>query len=224
LTREFWQSAAEALDSADIVSLVGYSIPSTDLVGSGMLAERLAGKSTRVEVVNPSAEPVVERLKLLGVHEDSIHVVGGDAAVAHFADAIERETSQYTLTSLLARSGNPLLLVAVDDVRMASVTGIDTRDSTVRLIAEPLSDLNHATRPLDGRDDPPLGLEELRAAILSRSADNLVAVLDSFECPIIDHQTPDAFIRAGQPPDWLVLVPSAAPTGGVEGVPVGVSR
>jgi hypothetical protein len=226
LTRELWWSAAEELDSADTVTLVGYSIPPTDLVASGMLAERVAGRETLVEVVNPYAGPIVERLKVLGVREESISVIDGPAAVEHFVDTIETEASQSLLPSLLARPGNPLLLVALDDARVASVTGIDSRNSTgVRLIVtEPLSNLGRATRPLSEREEHPRGLEELRTALLSGSANTIVAVIDGgLECPIIDHQRPDASVPAADP-GWLVLVASAAPTGGVDDKPVGLTR
>jgi hypothetical protein len=225
LTRELWRSAAEALDSADTVTLVGYSIPSTDLVASGMLAERVAGRETLLEVVNRSPTAIVERLKLLGVREDSISVVDGDSAVEHFVDMIEDETNQTMLPSLLARPGDPMLLVALDDVRMSPVTGIEFRNSTLRLMTLPLStDLNSVTRPFPEGEHPRMGLDQLRTTVLGTSASTIVAVLDGeLECPIIDHQWADALVPAANG-RWLVLVPSAAPTGGVDTVPVGATR
>jgi hypothetical protein len=200
-------------------------LPSTDLVASDMLAERVAGSETQVKVVNPSAGPVVERLELLGVQRDSISVIDGGAAVEHFVDMIEAETCLSTAHSLVAQPGNPQLGVAIDDARMSAVTDIDFRDSMVRLIlTEPFSDLNHATRLRSGTDSRPIDLEKLRSILLASSSNKLVAVLHgSVVCPIIDHQTPVAMVPSALGA-WLVLVASAAPTGGADGEPVGAAR
>jgi hypothetical protein len=47
ITREIWQRAYSALSKANRITLMGYSVPQTDLSTSGMLAEALAGSTGR---------------------------------------------------------------------------------------------------------------------------------------------------------------------------------
>jgi hypothetical protein len=89
VTRELWQSAARALRAADDVVLVGYSIPVTDLVTTGMLADTIS-KDTAVTVVNPCPESVVERLIDLGVAREQISTIEGKDCVQSFVEAAER--------------------------------------------------------------------------------------------------------------------------------------
>jgi hypothetical protein len=213
LTRELWQRAAAALTSADTVTLVGYSLPATDLVTSGMLAERLAKTPTRVEVVNRSSEAVVERLKRLGISKDVITSIGGNDAVDRFVDQIEAEASRSVVPVLTHMEDNPLLLVAGDEHRVSAVIRVEHSDHVIRLITEEPSDLNQTIHPGHARESPPLSLNDLRAGIQGDSPKTLVAVLDGgLECRIVDHQKPAAFVPAGDG-EWLVLSPAAAPTG-----------
>jgi hypothetical protein len=211
LTRELWQAAGAALSSADIVTLVGYSLPATDLVTSGMVAERLA-KTTRVEVVNRSPEAVVTRLKLLGIREDLIIAIDGDDAVKRFVDQLEVEASESVTPAVTNMQGNPLLMIAGDDLRMSAVIEVRPSNHEIRLITERPSDPGQAIRPEYYRELPPQDLDALHAAIHGDTTKTLVAVLDGkFECPIVGYQNWVVGTGAGDG-TWLILTPAAAPT------------
>jgi hypothetical protein len=212
LTRQLWQTAAAALTSADTVTLVGYSLPATDLVTSGMLAERLTESPTRVEVVNPSPEVVARRLKLLGIREDVITTIDGDDAVKRFVDQLEAEASQSVTPAVTSMEGNPLLMIAADDLRMSAVIRVEPSDHVIRLITARPSDSGQAIRPDYYGEASLVGLDALRTAIGGNTLKTLVAVLDGrFDCPIVDHQKWMVGIGAGDG-RWLVLTPAAAPT------------
>jgi len=71
LVRELWIQAGEALEAASHVSLVGYSLPLTDLTVSNMLNRALGGSEVFVHVVDLDPEPIVVRLGALGVAASS---------------------------------------------------------------------------------------------------------------------------------------------------------
>lgn len=70
ITRALWQHAAQVLGESAEVDLIGYSLPLTDLVTTGMLADRLGGRAVRVRVVNPSPNAPLTALRGLGVAAD----------------------------------------------------------------------------------------------------------------------------------------------------------
>lgn len=97
LLTQLWQDARKALSGASIrVGLLGYSIPPTDLVTSGMLRETLVERpdpdSVIVDVVNPRPLPVKRNLRLLGLDRDRInHATSVESFVA---DYVSRAASE----------------------------------------------------------------------------------------------------------------------------------
>jgi hypothetical protein len=71
IMREIWRGAFRDLRQANRISLLGYSLPSADLVFNGLLQEafQTAGSSNEesftLDVVNTCPEPVLERLGLI---------------------------------------------------------------------------------------------------------------------------------------------------------------
>jgi hypothetical protein len=71
IVREIWRGAFRDLREADRISLLGYSLPSADLVFNGLLQEAFQTAGSRSEegftldVVNTCPEPVLERLGLM---------------------------------------------------------------------------------------------------------------------------------------------------------------
>ncbi len=90
LARELWRTSAESIAKAKRVAIVGYSIPMTDLVTSGMLADALQGTTSEVTVVNRTPEPVVGRLEELGVDSSRIRCLGGQDSVKRFAEGLDQ--------------------------------------------------------------------------------------------------------------------------------------
>ena len=65
-TRWLWTQAAQALNEAERISLLGYSIPPADLVMSGMLAAAVHGHCVDLKVVNLKPDDPAQRLRELG--------------------------------------------------------------------------------------------------------------------------------------------------------------
>ena len=70
VTKELWRRAYEALEDAERVVLVGYSLPAADSTFLGLLGTTIVGRSLEVVVVNPAAGPVRTQLVRLGVEGD----------------------------------------------------------------------------------------------------------------------------------------------------------
>lgn len=71
---------------ADRISLIGYSLPVTDMVTSGMFSDCLADRDVPIDIVNPSAREVVERIERLGIRSDSITVYDGGNALERYVE------------------------------------------------------------------------------------------------------------------------------------------
>jgi hypothetical protein len=91
LARELWRTTAQALAEADRVTVVGYSLPLTDLVTSGMLADTIVNSTCEVVVVDPGPELVGGRLVDLGVDPGRIRHVGGDDCVMRYAQQLDED-------------------------------------------------------------------------------------------------------------------------------------
>lgn len=70
LTRFLWRQAASALTSAKRVAVLGYSLPLTDNATGSMLASTVALGAASIDVVNPDAEGVRQRLAAVGCASD----------------------------------------------------------------------------------------------------------------------------------------------------------
>jgi hypothetical protein len=81
IMREIWRGAFRDLCRADRISLLGYSLPSADLVFNGLLHEAFQTAGTRSEegfaldVVNTCPDPVFDRLRLMdGIYAEQAQV------------------------------------------------------------------------------------------------------------------------------------------------------
>jgi hypothetical protein len=92
LSRELWRSAARALHESTHVAVIGYSIPMTDLVTSGFLADTLANNHAAVTVVNPEPDGVRKRREELG-DAGRITCIGGRERVATYVRTLEMNFS-----------------------------------------------------------------------------------------------------------------------------------
>jgi len=84
MTRELWRAAAEVLQAAPRIAVVGYSLPPADLVMSGMIGTAIRGRDVKFEVVNKDPAGPRDRLVGLGANPDLVTEVGGDSSVADF--------------------------------------------------------------------------------------------------------------------------------------------
>jgi len=151
LVRELWIQAGEALEAASQVTLVGYSLPLTDLTVSNMLNRALGGSELVVHVVDLDPEPIVVHLAALGVAASS--EPGGPSAagehVTSYCQAISRELVADLRGSPPAIADQPILIAWGVD-QFSVVVSFRATPSAVLLTIEPPQVLNVATasRPL----------------------------------------------------------------------------
>lgn len=155
LARELWRTTAEAIRSAKRVAVVGYSIPMTDLVTSGMLSEALVGTSSEVTVVSRTPAPIALRLEDLGVEATRIHQISGANSVQTFAEGLDRsfepgldhpDSDDWSLT--IGSGRNP-------STAINRILNVDA-DGTARILVgnEPWAAARVTVRDLHGRAGP----------------------------------------------------------------------
>jgi hypothetical protein len=108
LTRQLWQDAYEVLKQAQRVALIGYSLPVTDSITSGMLQSAIQGREIRLDVVNRGVDELEPRLRaLVGVGRadelpDWVHPYSGDDCIKRYTRALADEQAA-TFVELLSR-------------------------------------------------------------------------------------------------------------------------
>lgn len=113
VTRELWKNAHQALSGADLVTIVGYSLPPGDSMMSGLLVSTLQRENLAVTVVNPDAAEVAKRACRLGI--GPVAEFSGEACVADYvASYLDRADSEFRASflkpSLLNHDPLPLIV------------------------------------------------------------------------------------------------------------------
>lgn len=204
LTREVWQRAAMALQEASTVDLVGYSVPITDLVTSGMFVDRLAGRDVLVRVINPSPGAPVDSLRGLGLHPESPHTT-----VEAYVSELERLAADRA-TAVLADLDEQLpVLIGTAQVNLARAIGCCRQPIGVRLDVEPFDGCMTATRSASNGGDPPITVAELRRELAGQTQ-VAVELPGANPATVIswEHLDTDTGYGAGK---WAVGILSASP-------------
>lgn len=102
LVREIWLRARSALEQADSVTLVGYSLPATDTTFGGLLADGLAGRSVPKVVVDKRPDSVVTRLRTLGL-EPEVPEYHGESAIEEWTTNWVQRTAEAVADKLRER-------------------------------------------------------------------------------------------------------------------------
>lgn len=220
ITREVWNRAATALEAADRLILLGYSLPITDLVTTGMLSRHVARTDVKLDVVDLCPLPVKERLRRLGVVDDErIRVHDGARAIQDFVLDLEGEASLRTTQALEEACDGPdvPLLVAWSEACGAAVVDVRRRNhggsAHVELVIEATSTLETATRARHGTQPVPVRTQAL-IDYLIQGVDLLSAVLpDGERITLVDHESWRTNVGYGDG-RWRVLVPATAPPRG----------
>jgi hypothetical protein len=206
LTRELWRRAAQAVESADEVYLVGYSLPRTDMVTVGMLRERLTPE-TRLVVVNPRPEDVCRQLEHLGVQAASIETITGGDCVGLLVDRLERAVSADLAEELAATKPVDGAYVAVSwgtDVT-AAVTDITTENG-ILVLGCTLPGPSFDTPANSGGPQPKADLE-LIAAVRATKPSMVVARFPNGR-QVVLAQTGILHEASGRSLTWRALNPS----------------
>jgi hypothetical protein len=93
LTRELWQQAYRALQTATRISIVGYSLPPADSVMSNMLRLAIADREVAVDLVNPNPDDIVLRLVGFGVQPRQLRIASAGTCVEDFASGLCNEAT-----------------------------------------------------------------------------------------------------------------------------------
>jgi hypothetical protein len=214
ISRELWRSASEALEAADSVGIIGYSLPSVDVVASGMFADRVASRpGVRVEVVNPCPDEVVDRLHRLGVADQQIRVVEGGDAVERYVDGLEVERGSRVIESLRGADASRSLLLAVSETAAARVTAIERRGADVWLRISDTGTAGSVTQMMPGAVRPTKTMGELQEVLQCSDSGLNVRYVDGATSRVLSLATWDSSTGLGDG-HWAVLVPCAFPLQG----------
>ncbi len=209
ITREFWRRAALALERSQRVIFLGYSMPATDLVTSGMLADHLTSHDVTIDVVDMNPTPILERLERLGVERSRVSCHSGPNAIRDFALDLDRATSCALAEQVDTSIDEDFLIAAWSENRAAAILSVEPSLSGVRLEAGPREHLSQATR---ARYDPPFPLQgrDLRLAIEHSDGPIIVSFPDGEETLVAGLASTTTDIGHGTG-HWTVLVPTARP-------------
>lgn len=151
-TRYMWQESFRALTEANLVVLLGYSLPLNDSALASMLSRGLSESEADIVVVNPVASTVARKLKALGIASDRIAVIDGPECIKAFANLRKDETANWVVEKLQtfgdARNGAPVA-VGWSAGQIAGVTGsrFDQESGVLTLITSPLAGMSELHRP-----------------------------------------------------------------------------
>ncbi|MCR6491450.1 hypothetical protein [Cellulomonas sp. P24] len=229
ITREVWSRGYEALRAAEVITLIGYSLPQTDLTTVGMLVDALhAGTVKEVRVVDLAPSEIADRLRSLAPPGVAVVEYGKhdpNPAQAYvtirLAEAAERAASRLSAGS---DDEDALLLVTWGDLgpgpqfgRTAPVIGLHRSPdgSELRVEAGSLTTFAGATTVWREGGPSPVSVAELRREL--RGAHRIVAIVEgnSAESVVIDFTHRATTVGQGNG-EWIQLIPAgAAPFVGV---------
>lgn len=138
LLARLWQDARQALLAPEVrVSLLGYSIPATDQVTSGILKEALGGRrDVTVDVVNPQPRPVCKNVRALGIPGHQVHELPTvEAFVAEYLDRAASELVE-AFRSFEPEPDESRLLVGSGLDGSLKVEGIAELDDELELVLQ----------------------------------------------------------------------------------------
>ncbi|MCU6480615.1 SIR2 family protein [Arthrobacter sp. A2-55] len=234
--REVWSRAYSALRSAKVITLMGYSLPATDLSASGMLAEALSERTTaEIRIVDfapgslKSPTSIASRVQALGKFGGKVMPLGeGSSAIPDYVRRLVDEAALKAVTELcgLPAPDERLMLVDWGDEqnqqpgmgRSAAIVkshGIDA-EGTLVLETDPLRsiDATHASRSGQIRFSiqstvlaKPLPFSEIRADI-HRAIRIKLKVPDASRLVTVIASTERRFTSGEGDGRWLSLVPA----------------
>jgi hypothetical protein len=207
LVRELWVQAGEALEAASHVSLIGYSLPVTDLTVSSMLERTLGGTQVPVHVVDLQPDDIAGRLHRLNV-EASAETGSPTAVEDHvtaYCEAISAELVAGWQTSPPAFTADPVAIAWSKD-QYSAVVGCSAADGVLRLQVENPQLFGQAARRREDARLPTLG-ELLGASPLDGHW--TVAVAGAADTEILERveRQHNTGYGAGR---WNILLPSAS--------------
>ncbi|UAJ79804.1 hypothetical protein IT072_01595 [Leifsonia sp. ZF2019] len=220
IVREIWQRSNEALQEADVITLMGYSVPVTDLSTTGMLAEALqnGGKEVRIVDAYPRAESdptsVAARVRNLAGPNTTIENRGcGEAVVADYVERLVAEAGNQLVADLASTDQPRTAALHVDWGeasglgRAAAVVDVRRNADTITVTTDPLSNETRAfesRRGSEGHRAIPKSLQDL-LDLIEGSSRILVRVPGGDREATAIHAEPRPY-DTGHSNEWLQLV------------------
>jgi hypothetical protein len=199
VTRELWRSAAYALKTAERLVLMGYSVPFADHSIIGMLSEGLRGREVQIEVVDPSADVVAERLVRLGASANQIRQTSGDDCIVEWTTAEVKRLAAEAVKALRndSKLTDQVVLIFADGQRVDRFRRLEPpNDPSEPLILHVNPENLPLTKPVMYSDLQPL-LGSVRECAVE---------VDGHVLPVIDHWVREE--KSGALMTQLHLVPA----------------
>lgn len=213
LLGQLWRDARAALVAPDVhVGLLGYSLPITDLVTSGMLKEALGGRpDVFVDVVNPRPKPVSKNVRALGVRG---RLITESRSLEEFVISYRERAAREVANAFRIQSGlerDALLLVGQSLAGSLKVLDVKTAGSEVELVLQPDAPPYTATNISPAVSSPPKALGELLDVLEGSDATRIVAVTsDGARHVVIGAMELISQVGAGNG-HWQVLLTALSP-------------
>ncbi len=145
IMRQVWSEAGKALSRADRLHFVGYSIPTTDLLSSSMIADSLAGRIPSVSLVNKAYGGPRDRLKK--IVEADIDVI---PSVRKWADGLVADASSRTVRLLAEEdsreASDVLACVGWNPMQWGYVTDASLKDGALVISVTDISGRDKSSR------------------------------------------------------------------------------
>lgn len=218
ISREVWAQGFQALREVDVITLIGYSLPETDLTTRAMLSDALgAGRVHEVRVVDPAAHDVAGRLRQIAPSGVSITEVGGDNPAPQYTQRLVTEAANSAVAELSEADTDDetCIVVTWGDIqapiargRTALARAAFRTGRIVEITADDLTTFDTARLP--GDDAGELTLRELRPML--DGVDRIVARIGSTGplLTIIASAPRQTNIGRGNG-SWIQLVPAEPP-------------
>lgn len=202
--RQLWQDAYDALRQAQRIALVGYSLPITDIVSSGLLARAMAHRDDlTVDVVNPDADEVGKRITALGGPDEKSGRLVLTDSVSTFVGRLAIRAQERVVEALLALrppATHPGTVVVTWAAGVQPGSGVvdhmvDRPDHTLQLVLA-----SHDLVKTTATEGEPTVVDLLRRV---GRATRLTVLVEGSILPIVNFTTPDFENPSVQHPIFL---------------------
>lgn len=151
-TRFLWEQSYLALNNAERVVLIGYSLPMNDAALASMLSRSLKRSDATVVIVNPAAAAVARKLISIGISAERIISYDGEDCMEKYVRDEEIWTSKalaVTLNDPCRRESEELVAVGWCSGQIAQVVGsqLDPDSGVLTLLAAELGEVTSMHRP-----------------------------------------------------------------------------
>jgi hypothetical protein len=125
--KQMWRQAYKALESANHVVFMGYSIPINDLSMASMISKLVRLKEIKFTVVDSDSLSVVQHLKVMGTLESNITRFDGMGCISEFVRDLDERSQNWAakqLESMIQKRQKAPIAVGWNTERVAAIVGV----------------------------------------------------------------------------------------------------